>query len=478
MKSKAILGKTIHKALRWTTNQLQRRVPYDVHNQFLEGPFAPIDKEYTENNLHVQGEIPQNLKGLVLRMGPNPLEVKNPAVYNWFVGDGMVHALRLQDGQAVWYRNRYIGTDSVNKKLGKPIVPGPRRGVLDVVNTNIVGHAGKLWALIEAGAYPVEIDAELNSVRHGLFNSKANLPFTAHPHVDPDTGTIHAVCYDAIVHHKVNYIQISKDGQLKRHVSIPVSHGPMMHECAVTQSKVLVLDMPTTFSYTRLLKGSNLPYIWNPRHKARIGVLAHDGEAKDIRWFKADTCFIFHTSNAYDLDNGDIVMDAAVHDRTFDKSLQGPAEEGVKVTFERWTLKHTTGLIERKVISDVAQEFPRMDDRRAGKPYRYAYTVTLGEDTTQVRPNKLICHDLETGEVREHHYGEAKVTGEVTFIPRNPDAAENDGWLISYVHGINGGNSQVVILDAQKIGEVPQAVIDLPVRVPLGFHCNWVADQN
>lgn len=478
MGSTAIIGKTVHKTVRWVTNQLQRSVPYEAHNPFLEGPFAPIGAEYTETNLHVQGEIPKALKGLLLRMGPNPLDVENPAVYHWFVGDGMVHALRLDDGKAVWYRNRYIGVDSVNQKLGKPSLPGPRRGVQDIVNTNIIGHAGKLWALIEAGAYPVELDAELNSVRHGLFNSKTSLPFTAHPHVDPDTGTIHAVCYDAFMNNnKLCYIQIDKDGQLIHHVSIPVRHGPMIHDCAITQSKVLVLDLPTTFSYTRVLKGSKFPYIWNPRHKARIGILAHDGKAKDIRWFSVDPCCIFHTSNAFDLANGDVVLDAAVHDRTFDQSLQGPVEKDVKVTFERWTFKFATGQVERKVISDIAQEFPRMDERRAGKPYRYAYTLSIGEGAVSVAPNYLIRHDLQTGELIEHHYGADKLTGEVIFVPRHPNAAENDGWLMSYVHDIHCGFSQVVILDAQKMGEAPLAVIDLPIRVPLGFHGNWVADQ-
>jgi carotenoid cleavage dioxygenase len=36
----------------------------------------------------------------------------------------------------------------------------------------------------------------------------------------------------------------------------------------------------------------------------------------------------------------------------------------------------------------------------------------------------------------------------------------------------------VVILDAKKLGQTPQAIIELPVRVPLGFHGNWVADAS
>ena len=35
---------------------------------------------------------------------------------HWFFGDGMVHGIRLEDGKAKWYRNRYVGTDAVRQR--------------------------------------------------------------------------------------------------------------------------------------------------------------------------------------------------------------------------------------------------------------------------------------------------------------------------------------------------------------------------
>lgn len=467
-----LASQTINKTVRWISTRLQQRVPYSQSNPFLEGAYAPVAAESTCTDLKVSGSIPSELNGLFLRMGPNPMEVDNPAIYNWFIGDGMAHALRLKEGQAVWYKNRYVGVDSVNKKLGKAMAPGPRRGPTESVNTNIIGHAGKIWALVEAGAYPVQMDADLNTIRHGLFNSDANLPFTAHPHIDPDTGDIHAVCYDALQRNKVFYLNIDRDGHLKKQLSIPVKHGPMMHDCTVTQSKVIILDLPITFSFLSVFKGSQLPYAWNKKHAARVGVLPKNGQAKDIRWFEVDPCFIFHTCNAYDLDNGDVVMDAVVHTHSFSSSIQGPAENQ-KITFERWTLKQQTGQVERQVISDVSQEFPRLDERLTGKPYRYAYAISLSSDLVP-HANALLRYDLHTGETIQHHYGTEYMTGEVVFVPRHKDAAEDEGWLLSYVHHLDGGPSKIVILDAQKIEQAPQATIELPVRVPLGFHANWV----
>lgn len=456
----------------WMLRRLQKRVPYGASNQFLEGPFAPLHNEHTETSLRITGVIPPELDGLLARIGPNPMHVENPAAHHWFMGDGMVHGLRLKDGKALWYRNRYVGVSNVTKALGRPTAPGPRRGVSDVVNTNIVGHAGRLWALVEAGAYPVEMDGELNTVRHGLFDSIFDSGYTAHPHVDPDTGELHAICYDGFVHNRVRYLVIDKNCHLRRNVDIPVHHGPMMHDCAITQGSVVILDMPVTFSVSAALKGSGLPYAWNPRHEARVGVLPREGEARDIRWFSVDPCFVFHTCNAFDMDNGDTVLDVVVHGRMFDSaSHQGP--ESQAVTFERWTLDASTGRVQRKVISRESQEFPRMDERLAGKPYRYAYTV--GIDIDRPAPNALLRHDMHTGDTIRHSYGSHHLSGEVVFVPRHANAAEDEGWLLSYVHDINCGSSKVVILDAQNIEGEPQAVIELPVRVPLGFHGNWIA---
>jgi carotenoid cleavage dioxygenase len=467
-----IAATAINKSARWMMIQIQKHVPFDAHNQFLEGLFAPQEQECTATSLLVHGEIPKELSGLLTRIGPNPMHVANPATYHWFMGDGMVHGLRLQQGQALWYRSRYVGTNSANRALGRPLLPGPRRGPSDVVNTNIIGHAGKLWALVEAGSYPVALDADLNTVKHGLFNSDANTAFTAHPHVDPDTGDIHAICYDALARNSVRYLHIDKEGQLKRNVRIPVQHGPMVHDCAITQSRVVIFDLPVTFSVSSVLKGNSLPYAWNPRHKARVGLLPRNGTGDDVRWFPVDPCFIFHACNAYDADNGDTIVDVVVHGRMFDSSRQGPEKQ--QITFERWILNNHTGNVQRTVISRESQEFPRLDERLTGKPYRYAYTISF--DLGNPTENALLRHDMHTGETLKYPYGPQQVSGEVVFVPRHKNAAEDEGWLMSYVHDLDGGPSKIVILDAQKPGNAPQAVIELPVRVPLGFHGNWIAD--
>lgn len=472
------MARLLEKSSGWISRRLQKRVPYNATNTFLQGAFAPLPSEHTETELKVHGTIPSELKGVLARIGPNPLHVDNPATYHWFLGDGMVHGLRLQDGQALWYRNRFIGSDSVNKAKGLPRAPGPRRGVADVVNTNIIGHGGRLWALVEAGPYPVELDDTLNTVKHGLFDSDMDTSFTAHPHTDAETGEMHAICYNGLQHNRVNYLVVDKNSKITKKIGIPVKHGPMMHDCAMTKKYMVIFDLPVTFSVKSALGGASLPYTWNPNHPARVGLLPRESKnANDIRWFNIDPCFVFHSCNAFDQDDGSVVVDVVAYERMFDRSTQGP--ENSNGAFERWTMAAVSSSlqnkVQRKVLSSERQEFPRCDERRTGKPYRHAYVIGV-DDLDKPSANVLYHHDLHTGETMRHTYGDNQFTGEVVFVPRHADAAENDGWLLSYVHDLNGGNSRVVILDAANVASAALAEIELPVRVPLGFHGNWIAD--
>lgn len=454
---------------------LVKRVPYNPENHYLETIFAPLHDEHTATQLKVKGHIPAALNGILTRIGPNPKKVDNPGNHSWFVGDGMVHGVRIQNGQAVWYRNRYVADTSKDQVLEEQL--GAQRGIGSAVNTNIIGHGGRLWALVEAGAFPVELNPELNSVQVGLFDSTMSNGFTAHPHLDPQTGELHAICYDALKQKHVTYLVIDQNCQVKNRVSIPVKHGPMMHDGAMTSKSMIIFDLPVTFSGKDILKGASLPYRWNPKHPARVGVLPRNGSAEDVRWFDVDPCFVFHSCNAFECDNGEIIVDVVAHPKMFASDLTvktGP--ELSNTTFERWTLSPNSNKVQRKVIHAEDQEFPRFDERFAGQIYHHAYTISLPMDGNTSLPNQLLHFDLQTGQTNRHSYGANEVTGEVVFVPRSQDAPENDGWLMSYVHDLNCGNSKVVILDSLNLDGEPVAEIELPVRVPMGFHGNWIAD--
>jgi carotenoid cleavage dioxygenase len=444
-------------------------------NPYLTGVHEPLKAEYTHEDLKVTGEIPAELDGVYLRNGPNPLKTPNHALHHWFVGDAMLHGVRLKGGKALWYRNRWIRSTEVSQALGEKPAPGPR-GPLgnDSPNTNVIGHAGKIYAIVEAGGYPAEVSEMLETRTHTNFDGTLGQAFSAHPHLDPDTGEQHAICYYGREANTIWHVVVGVDGKVRRNEPIPVQDGPMIHDCMITKSYVIVMDLPVTFSMAALISGESFPYRWNPKHKARIGLLPREGRGEDTIWCDIDPCYIFHPANAFETDDGKVVMDACVHATMFASGSTGP--DSPVTPFERLTIDPVARRVTREVIDQAPQEFPRPDERLIGKPYRYAYCVGLPERVSDAfaSASKIYKHDLEAGTRQVHDFGEGRMPGEFVFIPKRPDSAEDEGWLMGYVIDTRKNTSEFVILDAQNFTGAPQATVTIPHRIPPGFHGNFI----
>jgi carotenoid cleavage dioxygenase len=156
----------------------------------------------------------------------------------------------------------------------------------------------------------------------------------------------------------------------------------------------------------------------------------------------------------------------------FDQSTQGP--DSTRVRFERWTIDPAMRRVTRDVIDDAAQEFPRPNETRLGKPYRYAYCMGLTPRRAFVESATcLFKHDLEGRSRQVHDFGPDRLPGEFVFIPRPNARSEDDGWLMGYVLDRAQHTTDLVILDAARFEAAPQARITIPQRIPPGFHGNW-----
>lgn len=461
-------------AMRFGEFNRQRMKPLDLPHPFLTGLYAPVAEEKTLTRLQVSGTIPAELDGRYIRIGPNPLQAPHLPSYHWFVGDGMVHGIRLKQGRALWYRNRWIRSEPVSRALHEQPLPGPRHGNLQTVNTNVIGHAGQTWAVVEAGSFPVKLDEALNSVAHDPFGGSLTGSFSAHPHRDPDTEELHAVCYEADNPNEVRHVVVDPRGRVRREEPIPVKHGPMIHDCMITKRFVLVFDMPVTLSMRRLLRGYTFPYGWNPKHGARVGLMPREGTADDIIWCGVDPCALFHPCNGYDLDDGRVVVDLCVHGEQFENTALGP--EAASLKFERWSIDPATRRVERKVLDESPQEFPRLNELRIGKPYRYAYTLAQRDEDALVEHHTcLYKHDLRHGVRSVHDFGADRFPGEFVFVPRRDASEEDAGWLMGFVADNRCEATDFVILDAQNFAGPEIASVRIDARIPNGFHGNWIA---
>jgi carotenoid cleavage dioxygenase len=455
--------------------EVNRRLQDDRQpHRFLTGIHTPLHEELTLTDLAVTGTIPPELAGRYVRIGPNPFK-PDPRGHHWFIGDGMVHGIRLKDGKAEWYRNRYIRSRLLEAEGGPKAAPGPRRSNFDTVNTNVIQLAGKTMALIEAGSYPVELSEELESIAYSDFAGRLKGGFAAHPHRDPLTGELHAITYDAMKPDAVCHVAIDAQGKVLRELPIPVQDGPSIHDCSITERYVLLFDLPVTFSMKALMGGTRFPYRWSPEHRARVGLVPRTGTAEQIVWCEVDPCYVFHVVNSFDRPDGSVVADVAVFETMFADEGDGP--EGKALGLERWMIDPAAKRVERTTLDPAPQEFPRPDERYFGRAYRYAWTIGLpGNDPAFLGAQPLFRHDLATGERTAHDFGAGRVPGEFVFVPRHADAPEGEGWVMGYVVDTSSDTTALVILDALDIAAEPLARVHIPHRVPPGFHGNWLAD--
>lgn len=458
-------------------NRKRLKAPEGGH-PYLQGVHVPMKEEETISAMQVTGTIPTELDGRYMRIGPNPVTPPDEASYHWFTGEGMAHGIRVQGGEAVWYRNRWIRSNAVSDALGEERKPGTRNPRADTANTNIVEIGGKTFAIVEAGGFPVELTDDLETVAHNPFDGTLTNGFSAHPHFDTKTGEAHAIVYDAPVANTVWHVVVSPEGKVTREEPIAVKDGPSIHDCQITENNVLVFDLPATFSMKRLLAGYAFPYDWNPDHGARVGLLPKTGTDADIIWCELDEpCYVYHPANAFETDDGKTVVDVVVHESTYAETAFGPGGQWSR--FERWTIDPETKKVDRKILSDRPQEFPRYDERLTSQPYRYAYTISLGGDQGDfdVAGTELFKHDLESGKTLSRDFGEERHPGEFVFVPRSEDAGEDDGWLIGLVIDAENETTELTILNADDFLGEPQAVIHVPHRIPPGFHGNWVPSR-
>jgi carotenoid cleavage dioxygenase len=151
----------------------------------------------------------------------------------------------------------------------------------------------------------------------------------------------------------------------------------------------------------------------------------------------------------------------------FDTNRTGP-NEGPPV-MEHWTIATGADRVVRKVTITHPHEFPRVDERLFGREHRFIFAAGVQTDR-----GSSFCFDTQSGSLKIHDHGQLRFGSECVFVPRSADAAEGDGWVLTYVWDARFNTSDLVIIDTNDFDSEPVARVKLPVRVPFGFHGSWV----
>jgi carotenoid cleavage dioxygenase-like enzyme len=209
-----------------------------------------------------------------------------------------------------------------------------------------------------------------------------------------------------------------------------------------------------------------MPFIWDDNHQARLGVLDRHATTDTVHWIDIDPCYVFHPMNAYD-DGERIVMDVVKYQKMFTASDDDSYEAGSQLV--RWVIDPAENKVTETVISEVDQDFPRVNPSVECHRHNFGYSLEAGGTHGF---GGLLKYDFSDGSSTRYDVGDNKAAGEPVFVPTGP--AEDDGYILSVVYCGESELSEVHVLDASKFGSGPLAVVKLGARVPFGFHGNFV----
>lgn len=469
------------------------------------GYFAPSRVEADIDDLEVaSGEIPAELAGIFHRVAPDPRFPPMGEDDIWFNGDGMVTAFTFGDGR-VAMKQRWVHTDKFKLEgaAGRALFGAYRNPLTDdesaqgvirgTANTNVVVHAGTLLALKEDSP-PVAMDpVTLETLGNWDFYGTMKSPtFTAHPKIDVRTGEMLAFGYAAkgLLTPDLVYYVIGPEGRVEHEVWLELPYYCMMHDFGITEDYVVFHVVPITSDWDRLETGK--PHFgFDTTRDVFLGVLPRRGRAEDVRWFRGPNQFASHVMNAY---NEDTVIHfdtpAApgnmfpffpdLADAPFD-----PARAEARIT--RWTVDmaaNSDGIAARS-LTELVGEFPRIDDRFVGQPYRNGYILAQdrskpfevggAKSATGMVMNTLARIDVVSGETDSWWVGATSSLQEPCFIPRPGSTEEGDGWLVVVENLLTEMRSNLLLFDGRNLTAGPIATIVVPMRLRPALHGNWCA---
>ncbi|MBW8911942.1 MAG: carotenoid oxygenase family protein, partial [Sphingomonas sp.] len=317
-------------------------------------------------DLAVEGAIPLEIEGAFYRVQPDPQFpplLGNDIPFN---GDGMITMFSFKDGR-IDFRQRWAQTDKWKLEHA---------------------HGGRLYALKEDSPALVMEPDTLETIGYTDFGGRmTGETFTAHPKIDPATGDMIGFGYASkgICTRDMTYYEVAPDGTLKREIWFENPYYCMMHDFAVTRDYALFHVVPITGSWERMEQGR--PHFgFDTTLPVHLGVLPRreGATAAYIRWFTTDNCFASHVMNAFQ-DGDRIHFDTPVAKNNmfpFFPDVHGapfnPMEAASFLT--RWTVNMASNsdAFESKTrLTNMAGEFPRIDDRYQGLPYRYGWLLVI-----------------------------------------------------------------------------------------------------
>ena len=461
-----------------------------AENPWLLGYHSVAQSRYEERELHIEGNLPPDLKGQFFRNGPAQHEVGNMRFGHWFDGYGMVHAYRFT-GEAITHRARMVETQryqqerQANRQLydsfGTHLADGIGFTAPDDINSsniNIIQQGEELLALWDGGSAH-RIDPEsLDTLGLKTWSEDmAGLPFSAHPRLDSD-GTLWGFGCASTLNVLVLY-QISPSGSLVNRGVISTPAGNMVHDFMITERDIVFYLAPFVFEKTEPPRSYLEHHRWRPEEGGRI-LLIDKNDFSNVRQIETPPFWIFHFSNAYEEASGQIRFQAPLYEtpefmtETLPGLMRGEVKDSPPPIYSELVIDPARGRVDvEPLLTEVSSEFPRINEQFTAKRNRYSYLLSGDRDGVHRGFNQLQRIDAQSDRVTSYRFDDSEMAEEHVFIPRPGARNEAEGWLLGTTLDLAAEKTLLNLFDAEAIDAGPIARARLDYRIPLGFHGNF-----
>lgn len=443
----------------------------------------------------IEGKMPKALNGALIRTAPGQKEIFGVKLRHLFDGDAFLSRYTFREGR-VSLTARFLDTpqrlEELSLKrmlyteagtLAPPPPEGykPKHGGKNQPSVNIIRWDGRFLGLSEGG-HPTAIDAKTLGYQ-GEWDFYGTLPkdvpFTAHPKFDPQTGEGYAYGAQRGMSLALNIFRMERDGKLKKLYTLPQRNYFMIHDMLLAREHLIFVIPPVYFDFARMMRGERAaPFDlikYSDKMPTRLLIVRKDGSGKPVT-VEQPAGMVFHNGNAFE-QNGKLVIDSILSpDDSVMKSVASwgtdqPAQASPN-HLTRLAIDPASGSVVNRTELESEVEFPRFDERRIGADARYLYTVGWGKGAAGT--DTLVKHDLRQGKSQRAQIGKARTYGEPVFAPHPGQNSEDRGWLLAQGYDGERDESFLEIRDAGTM-EV-EARVWTGQHFPLGFHGNFYAD--
>jgi carotenoid cleavage dioxygenase-like enzyme len=454
--------------------------------------FSATHQEGEFNALPIQGNIPQWLRGSLIRTGPGTLEVGKQSYHHWFDGLAMLRKFSFADGQ-VSFANRFIesqayqeakakgkisrgefGTTARNSLLERLTDPLPR--LTDNATVNITMQGDRFVSVTES-PFPIIFDPEtLNTIEQ--FHYRDRVPgqiTTAHPHFDYQQNAVYSYLVNLIPRCSYSIYRMDAHSNHRQLIaSIPVQQPAYMHTFGMTENYIILAEFPLLLNRLSLAL-SGKPYIenyqWKPEQGTRFLVISKES-GKVVHSAKSEAFFAFHHVNAFEQD-GEVMVDliaysdsSVIQSLYLEPLLHHPEQVIAAGELRRYCIPLSEPTAHYEVLTTEAIELPRINYQRCNT-HRYQFAYGVGSSKLGNFIDQLVKVDVQNGTTQIWRSPDC-YPGEPVFVAAPDAMSEDEGVILSVVLNVQTQNSFLLVLDGQSWNEL--AKVQLPYHLTFDFH--------